>query len=48
MVEDIAKSEVTSMLHYMPEIIWHDRESLLSVDFQAQDDEVDFYKVKLG
>ncbi|VBB30639.1 unnamed protein product [Acanthocheilonema viteae] len=45
MVENIAKSEVTSMLHYMPEIIWHDRESLLSVDFQTQHDEVGFYKL---
>ncbi|KAM3725954.1 Chromatin assembly factor 1 subunit [Dirofilaria immitis] len=46
MVERIAKSEVTSMLHYMPEIIWHDRDSLLSVDFQAPyDDNVDFYKL---
>lgn len=47
MVEKIAKSKATSMLHYMPEIIWHDRESLLSVDFQAQHEEVDFYKVKV-
>ncbi|VDK64631.1 unnamed protein product [Onchocerca ochengi] len=46
MVERIAKSEMTAMLHYMPEIIWHDRDSLLSVDFQAQhDDSVDFYKL---
>ncbi|CAG9532627.1 unnamed protein product [Cercopithifilaria johnstoni] len=45
MVENIAKRKVTAMLHYMPEIIWHDRESLLSVDFQAQHDEIDFYKL---
>uniref|UniRef100_A0AAF5PIC9 CAF1B/HIR1 beta-propeller domain-containing protein n=1 Tax=Wuchereria bancrofti TaxID=6293 RepID=A0AAF5PIC9_WUCBA len=46
MAENIARSKVTAMLHYMPEIIWHDRDSLLSVDFQTQqDDEVDFYKL---
>uniref|UniRef100_A0A915PU53 Anaphase-promoting complex subunit 4 WD40 domain-containing protein n=1 Tax=Setaria digitata TaxID=48799 RepID=A0A915PU53_9BILA len=46
MVERIAKSEATAMLHYMPEIIWHDRDSLLSVDFQAQrDGRVGFYKL---
>lgn len=46
MAENIARSKVTAMLHYMPEIIWHDRDSLLSVDFQTQEnDGVDFYKL---
>ncbi|KAK6111172.1 WD domain G-beta repeat family protein [Brugia pahangi] len=46
MAENIARSKLTAMLHYMPEIIWHDRDSLLSVDFQTQEnDGVDFYKL---
>lgn len=48
MVEGIVKSDSTAMLHYMPEIIWHDRNSLLSVDFQPQHDGVDFYKVEIN
>uniref|UniRef100_A0A0R3RX13 WD_REPEATS_REGION domain-containing protein n=1 Tax=Elaeophora elaphi TaxID=1147741 RepID=A0A0R3RX13_9BILA len=45
MSDDVAQSDERAMLHYMPEIIWHDRDSLLSVDFQPQHDEVDFYKL---
>ncbi|VDN03946.1 unnamed protein product [Thelazia callipaeda] len=39
------KSKADAMLHYMPEIIWHDRDSLLSVDFQMKHDNHGFYKL---